>query len=102
MTREELAPLLRVSDRGVTLSFRVQPRASKTALGEKYGDSVKISLASPPVDGKANGELCRFLAEKTGLPRSAVLLLKGETSRSKTVLFATEDPGLVLNALCKE
>ena len=102
MTREELAPLLRVSARGVTLSFRVQPRAPRTALGEKYGDTVKISLASPPVDGKANEELCRFLAEKTGLPRHGVTLLKGETSRSKTVLFATEDPGLVLNALCKE
>ena len=52
------------------------------------------------MDGKANGELCRFLAEKTGLPRSAVTLLKGETSRSKTVLFATEDSTLVLNSLC--
>jgi uncharacterized protein (TIGR00251 family) len=65
------------------LSLHVQPGAKKTALAGYHGDAVKIRLAAPPVDGKANAALCAFVAEVCGVPKSAVRLVSGETSRRK-------------------
>ena len=49
---------------------------------------MKLTLKAPPVDGKANKELCRFFAEKCSLAKSAVSLVSGETSREKRVLLS--------------
>jgi len=95
MTGGELDKLLRQTSRGITLSCRVQPRASRNAIAGVMGDSLKIALTAPPVDGKANAELCRFLADKAGLPKSSVSILSGETSRTKVILFS----GIELHAL---
>jgi uncharacterized protein (TIGR00251 family) len=51
----------------------------------RYGDAIKIRLQAPPVDGAANEELIRFLAERLGVPRAAVRILSGETGRRKRV-----------------
>ena len=48
-----------------------------------------MRLASPPVDGRANEELVRWLAKELGVPRSAVTLLRGQTSRSKQLRIDT-------------
>ena len=69
------------------LAVWVQPRASRTEVSGMYGDAVKIRLAAPPVDGAANEELIRFLAEKLGMPRSAVTIEAGHSARRKTVAF---------------
>jgi hypothetical protein len=53
-----------------------------------HGDAVKIRLAAPPVDGAANEELVRFLAERLGLPRSAVTIATGARGRRKIVRIA--------------
>ena len=50
-----------------------------------HGDAVKIRLAAPPVDGAANDELVDFLADKLGVPRSAVSIVAGQTGRRKTI-----------------
>lgn len=57
------------------------------------GNAVKIRLAAPPVDGEANEELVRFLASALGLPRRAVTVTWGRTSRRKvvTIVGATTD-----------
>jgi hypothetical protein len=52
-----------------------------------HGDAVKIRLAAPPVDGAANEELIRFLAEKLDMPRSAVTIASGHSGRRKMVAF---------------
>lgn len=69
----------------VVLTLHVQPGAKRTEIAGVYGDALKIRLAAPPVDGKANAELVRFLARAFGVPQGAVTLLRGETSRQKTV-----------------
>jgi uncharacterized protein (TIGR00251 family) len=70
---------------GVRLTLHVQPRASRTEVAGRHGDALKMRLAAPPVDGAANEELVRFLAERLKVPRSAVTLLAGRTSRRKLV-----------------
>ena len=67
------------------LTLHVQPGARRTEIAGLYGDALKIRLAAPPVDGKANAELVRFLAGAFGVAQRAVTLLRGETSRQKTV-----------------
>ena len=74
----------------MTISARlivwVQPRASRTEVAGMHGDAVKIRLAAPPVDGAANEELVRFLADLLGLPRSSVSIASGQSGRRKTVV----------------
>jgi uncharacterized protein len=63
----------------------VQPRASRTEVAGKRGDFLKIRLAAPPVDGAANEELVRFVAEKLGVAKRAVRLVTGQNARRKTI-----------------
>ena len=70
------------------LTLHVQPGASRTEVAGTHGDALKVRLTAPPVDGKANAELLRFLAEAFGVPRRNVTLLRGELSRAKVVRIA--------------
>jgi hypothetical protein len=72
---------------GVTLNIRVVPRASKTEVQGQLGDALKIRLQAPPVDGKANAALVKFLADTLDISKSNVVLLSGETGRTKRVLI---------------
>jgi len=87
MTRSELAPAVKPQNGGVALNCHVQPNASKTAVAGMYGTELKVTLKTPPVDGKANKELCRFFADFFGLPGSSVQLLSGQTSRRKRIFI---------------
>ena len=99
MTLETLTPLIRVNESGVFLSCHVQPGARRTATAGVYGTALKISLAAPPVDGKANKELCVFLAKKLKLSKSAVTLVSGQTSRDKVVFLSGVAPDALAAAL---
>ncbi len=70
---------------GIILMLHIQPGARSTAVVGLHGGALKIRLAAPPVDGKANAELLAFLARKVGAGRTAVSLLHGETQRAKRV-----------------
>jgi uncharacterized protein len=74
----------RWEDDYLILNLRVQPKASRDALVGPYGENeYKVSLTAPPVDGKANAHLIKFIAKQFGLPRGQVCLLSGEHARSK-------------------
>lgn len=82
---DEGRPWCRRDGSGWLLDLRVQPAASVTAVAGELGAELKVRLAAPPVEGKANAELVRFLAKQLGVPRSAVTVVRGQASRSKTV-----------------
>lgn len=69
----------------VRLTLHIQPGAKKTEVAGEHGDALKIRLAAPPVDGKANQALMSYLAERFGVPQRQVTLKQGETSRRKVV-----------------
>ncbi len=77
--------LRRANDGALLLVLHVQPGAKRTGFAGRHGDAMKLRLAAPPVDGKANAALCAHVAEFCGVPRSAVTLVAGETSRAKRV-----------------
>lgn len=66
----------------------VVPRARASEIAGRHGDAIRIRLAAPPVDGAANDELVRFLAERLGVPRSAVTIASGASARRKAVEVA--------------
>jgi uncharacterized protein (TIGR00251 family) len=86
-------PLCTINRDGIILSLHIQPRASKNEVCGVQDNSLKIRLTSPPVDGAAN-KLCReFLACIFEVPKSAVEIIAGETSRHKRVNIRDNDTG---------
>ncbi len=81
------------------IAVHVQPRARTTEVAGRHGDAVKIRLAAPPVDGAANEELVRFLAERLGVPRAAVRIAHGLSGRRKTVVVEGRTADEVTHAL---
>jgi hypothetical protein len=90
---------LRKDGDDVILNLHIQPGAKQTEVVGLHGDALKIRLAAPPVDGKANDALVAFLAKKLGAGRTAVELVSGQTSRAKRVRVAGIAPTDVLKAL---
>lgn len=82
-------------DGRITLTLHIQPGAKKTECAGLHGDALKIRLAAPPVDGKANEALLRYVAERLSLPKSAVTLKSGQTSRHKVLELSGTRPDAV-------
>ena len=82
----------------ITLTLHIQPGAKKTEFAGLHGDALKIRLAAPPVDGKANEALIRFMVESLQLPKAAITLKSGQTSRRK-VLELTGTSGEAIKRL---
>lgn len=76
-----------IQDQGArcVLTLHIQPGAKKSEIVGQHGEALKIRLAAPPVDGKANAALLAFLAKTLGLAKSDVRLKTGDTSRHKRV-----------------
>jgi uncharacterized protein len=73
------------SSGGVTFSVKVHPRAKKDAITGELGDALKLSLTSPPIEGRANDVCIEFFAKLLKVPRSSVTIASGQTSRQKTI-----------------
>ena len=101
MTKKEypLPPYLSVVAEGCLLQLSVQPRASRTEIVGLLGDTLKIAVSGPPVDGKANAALCKYLAKRLRIAKSAVRIVRGKTGRRKAILFPGLSPGEVLDRL---
>ena len=76
---------VRVRGSGVRFAVRVHPRASHPGVHGVHGDSLKVRLSAPPVDGAANDALVELLAELLEVPRRAVRIVSGLSSRAKVV-----------------
>ena len=85
---EDLKQSLSSGDGGVYISLHIQPGAKREAVAGLFGTALKIALNAPPVDGKANAALQRFLAEKLGIPKKNITLCSGAASRDKRVFAA--------------
>ncbi len=82
---EAAGALTHDKDGNLLLNVHVQPGAKRTELAGLHGDRLKVRLTAPPVDGKANKALLAFVAKTWDRPKSAVTLIRGQTSRQKTL-----------------
>lgn len=73
------------TSKGIEVHIRAMPRASKNQIQGIYDGALKIRLTTPPVDGKANQALIKFLSKTLGIAKSQIELTQGDTSRRKTV-----------------
>ena len=78
-------PVVREEAGGVLVDVLVQPRASKVRLGPVRQDRLVVAVTAPPVDGEANRAVVEALARALGVPRTSVEVVRGDTSRRKTV-----------------
>ena len=78
---------LQLEARGDVLRFtvRVQPRASRNEVAGVHGAALKVRVTAPPVEGAANSAVIALLAEVLGVPRGAVRIVSGDSSRNKVV-----------------
>ena len=68
-----------------TLAIKAIPNAPRNEIVGWLGEALKVKVHAPPVEGKANDALCAFLADSLDLPRRAVTIARGDTSRHKLV-----------------
>jgi len=84
---------------GSRLKVYIQPRASANKVCGRHGDAIKIRITAPPVDGKANGMVIKFIAKLLKIPKSAVAVTAGQQSRSKTLTLQDIPPSKVESLL---
>lgn len=73
---------------GTKIVLFIQPKSSKNEIVGPHNGALKIRVAAPPIEGRANEELIEFLAKALKLPKRSVEILKGDTGRNKTVHVA--------------
>ncbi|MEE3349250.1 MAG: DUF167 domain-containing protein [Candidatus Gastranaerophilaceae bacterium] len=84
---------------GITIQIKISPNASKNEI-IKDEAGIKIKLTAQPVEGKANKALIEFLSKQFKIPKTSIIILKGETSKDKTLLIKVSDDDKI--ALLKE
>lgn len=82
---------------GWTLAIHVQPGAKRSAVTGLHGERLKIRIAAPALEGRANDALVAFVAETLGIAKSRVAVAKGAQSHEKLLVVAGDcDPALML------
>lgn len=75
---------------GLIVNIKISPNSKKNEIINE-GDFTKIKITAQPIDGKANKTLIEFLSRNFKIPKTSIKILKGETSKEKTILFETKD-----------
>jgi hypothetical protein len=75
---------------GIIVNIRISPNAKKNEIA-KDGEITKVKITAQPIDGKANKAVIEFLSKNFKIPKTSIKILKGETSKDKTILFMTQD-----------
>lgn len=88
--------MIRKTNEGIIVNLRISPNAKKNEI-IKDGDIIKVKITALPIDGKANKALVEFFAKNFKIPKTSIEILKGETSKEKTILFKTMEEDKVNN-----
>lgn len=77
-------------DEGLIIRLKISPNASKNEI-IRSSDGIKIKITAQPIDGKANKCLIEFISKKYKIPKSSIEIVRGETSKEKTILIKNLD-----------
>jgi uncharacterized protein (TIGR00251 family) len=89
----DAVPWARRTADGWALALHVQPGAKRSAAAGLHGERLKLRIAAPAVDGRANDALIAFVATTLGVPKARVAVAKGERSRAKLIVVSGDcDP----------
>lgn len=95
--------MLKQSDNGILVNLKIVPNSSKNdiILEDEF---IKVKVTAQPIEGKANKALIEFLSKKFKIPKTNIELVKGETTKEKTLFFRTSDTEkqkLIVSSLTK-
>ncbi len=82
--------MLKETQDGVIANIKISPNSKKNEIIKSEAE-VKIKITAQPIDGKANKALIEYLSKEFKIPKTSIQILKGETSKEKTILFKTTD-----------
>ena len=77
-------------DEGLIIRLKISPNASKNEI-IRSSEGIKIKITAQPIDGKANKCLVEFISKKYKIPKSSIEIVRGETSKEKTILIKNLD-----------
>ncbi len=95
----DVSDLFAAHDGYVVVDVHVQPRAGRTAVVGRHGAALKLRVAAPPADGRANEATCELVARTLGVKDGAVSLVSGASSRTKRIRVDGVDGPAVAGAL---
>lgn len=84
------------------IKFRIIPNARKTELAGEYANAVKIKLSAPPIEGKANAELIKYLSKSLGVSKSSIAFVSGKTSKDKLLEIPNFDMKAIIEKLSEK
>jgi hypothetical protein len=93
--------MLKETKDGIILTLRISPNASKCEIIKENQDSIKVKITAQPIDGKANKALIEFLSKQFKVPKSYFEIVRGETSKDKTLLIKAPEKYEFIKALLK-
>lgn len=82
--------MLRETKDGIVITLKISPNASKNEI-IKSEEGLKVKITAQPIDGKANKALIEYLSKQFKVPKTSFEILKGETSKEKTLLIKVFD-----------
>lgn len=88
--------MLKETKDGIILTLRIFPNASKNEI-IKEDTGIKVKITAQPIDGKANKALIEFLSKQFKIPKSYFEIIRGETSKDKTILIKNTEMDYLLN-----
>lgn len=88
--------MFKETDNGILISFKISPNASKNEI-IKSDEGIKIKITAQPIDNKANKALVEYLSKQFKIPKTSLEIVKGNTSKEKTLLIKTTDTEKINN-----
>ncbi len=82
--------MIKQTEEGILANIKIVPNSSKNDIILEEG-FVKIKITAQPIEGKANKALIEFLSKKFKIPKTGIEIVKGETTKEKTLFFSTKD-----------
>ena len=82
--------MIKETEKGILVNIKISPNAKTNEIIKNQAET-KIKITAQPIDGKANKVLTEFLSKKFKIPKTSIQIVKGETSKEKTILFVTSD-----------
>jgi hypothetical protein len=82
--------MIKQTSDGIIANIKISPNSKKNEIINE-GEIIKIKITAQPIDGKANKALVEFLSKNFKIPKTSIKIVKGETSKEKTILFMTTD-----------
>ena len=90
--------MIKETEKGLVIKLKIVPNSSKNEIVLE-SEFIKVKITAQPIENKANKALVEFLSKRFKIPKTSIEILKGDTSKEKTILFSTTDKEKIKNII---